>query len=173
MVFSFNTIIDQKAMTAMGKALRKTTRKKRSRRGDILGCIAVLFGVLLLFGGKDGFVFGFRSIVILLALLTVIIVMIWEDQINAYIARKRMMPGTGSAVSIFDADGYKTTTDIGETCWHYDKIGQLAKTGDYYVFAFGQSHAQVYDRRSISGGTTEEFEKFIEGKTEKRFQMIR
>ena len=54
MVFSFNTIIDQKAMTAMGKALRKTTRKKRSRRGDILGCIAVIFGVLLLFGGKDG-----------------------------------------------------------------------------------------------------------------------
>ena len=110
---------------------------------------------------------------ILLALLTVIIVMIWEDHINAYIARKRMMPGTGRAVSTFDADGYKTTTDIGETSWHYDKIGQLAKTGDYYVFVFSQSHAQVYDRRSISGGTTEEFENFIMDKTGKVFQMIR
>lgn len=172
MEFTFNTNIDQSAMTAMARALRKTIRKKRSRRSHILGCIVAIAGLLLVFGGEDGFVVGMRSIVTLLALLVIVIALIWEDQINAYIAKKRMLPGTGLAASTFNADGYKTTTDIGETSWHYDKIAQLVKTKNYYVFVFNQSHAQVYDIRSLSGGSPEEFEKFIESATGKKLQRI-
>lgn len=173
MVFSFHTAIDQRAMTAMARALRKTVRKKRSRRSHIFGWIVIVAGLLLAFGGEDGFVVDVRTAATLLVLLVIVVVLVWEDQVNAYIARKRMLPGTEKATSCFEPDGYKTTTDIGETSWHYDKIGRLVIIGDYYVFVFNQSHAQVYDRRSISGGTTGEFEKFIESKTEKNFQMIR
>ncbi len=157
----------------MARVLRKTIRKKRSRRSHVFGWIVIVAGLLLVFGGEDGFVVGVRSVVTLLTLLVIMVALVWEDQINAYIARKRMLPGTEKAASCFELDGYKTTTDIGETSWHYDKIGQLVKTENYYVFVFDQSHAQVYDRCSISGGTTEAFEKFIEGKTGKNFQMIR
>ena len=173
MEFSFNTVIDQKAMAAMARALRKTIRKKRSRRSHIFGWIVVVAGLLLTLSGEGGVVIEVRSVVTWLALLAIIVALIWEDQVNAYIARKRMLPGTERAVSCFKPDGYKTTTDIGETSWHYDKIEQLVKTGNYYVFVFNQSHAQVYDRRSISGGTAEAFENFIEDKTQKHFQMIR
>ena len=141
MEFTFDTAIDQSAMTAMARSLRKTIRKRRSRRAHILGPIVVIIGLLLVFGGEGGFVVEMRSIVTLLVLLVIIITLIWEDQINACIARKRMLPGTGRAVSAFHGDGYKTTTDMGETSWHYDKIAQLVKTKNYYVFVFNQSHA--------------------------------
>ena len=157
----------------MARALRKSIRKKRSRRSHIFGWIVVVAGLLLTLTSEGGFVIEFRSVVTWLALLIIIIALIWEDQLNGYIARKRMLPGTERAVSHFEEDGYRTTTDIGETNWHYDKIGQLVKFRDYYVFVFNQSHAQVYDKRSISGGTPDEFEAFIETRTGKHFQVIR
>ena len=48
----------------------------------------------------------------------------------------------------------------------------LAEADDYFVFIFSQSHAQVYDKKSISGGTIEEFREFIKGVTGKEIQAI-
>lgn len=46
MEFTFETIYDQKAMKAMANALRKTVRKKRSRRSHIWGLIVCFWGLL-------------------------------------------------------------------------------------------------------------------------------
>ena len=47
MEFTFDTAYDQKTVTAMVRALRKTQRKKRSRRSHILGWAVIVLGTLL------------------------------------------------------------------------------------------------------------------------------
>jgi len=41
MEFRFETVYNQKAFTSMAKALRKTIRKKRSKRSHIFGWMVV------------------------------------------------------------------------------------------------------------------------------------
>lgn len=48
MEFTTATDYDMKTLTAMAKALRKTVRKRKSRRAHIFGWIVVLLGTLLL-----------------------------------------------------------------------------------------------------------------------------
>ncbi len=91
MEFVFETIYNQKAMTNMAKVLRKTLRKKRSRRSHIFGWIIVILSVFL---GWDGLNLDLRRIITWLAILIIVIVLVWEDQINGYMARKRMLAGT-------------------------------------------------------------------------------
>ena len=38
----------------------------------------------------------------------------------------------------------------------------------FFVFIYSANHAQVYDKNSMSGGTAEEFCRFIEEKTGKK-----
>ena len=45
--FTFETVYDQRAMTAMARALRKTVRRKRNRRVRIFGIIAAVLGILV------------------------------------------------------------------------------------------------------------------------------
>lgn len=174
MDFTFETVYNQKAMAAMARALRKTIRKKKSRRSHLFGWIVVVLGLLLILplGGRE-FTFGLKSAVTLLAVLAIFVVLLWEDQINGYFARKRMLPGTGTASAVFHDEGYHTVTEIGETDWHYDKVAQIAETDDYFVFLFNISHAQLYDKSSIAGGTADEFRRFIEEKTGKAVERIR
>ena len=47
MPYTFETNYDFKALTAMARALRKTVRRKTSRRVRVLGGIAVAVGLLL------------------------------------------------------------------------------------------------------------------------------
>ena len=55
MEFTFETVYNQKAVTAMARALRKTLRKKKSRRSHIFGWIILVIAVLLTLplGDKD------------------------------------------------------------------------------------------------------------------------
>ena len=47
MEFVFETDYDSKAMTAMARGLRKTVRKKHSRRSHIFGWIVIVLALLL------------------------------------------------------------------------------------------------------------------------------
>ncbi len=173
MGFVFETIYNQKAFTAMARALRKTVRKKRSRRSHIFGWIVIVLSLLLTVSDfRDGIVIDMKNIVTWLATLCILVVLIWEDAINGYIAGKRMLKGTEKSITVFQEDDYCSTTDIGKTEWRYDKIVMLAETVGYFVFVFSASHAQVYDKAGISGGSVEAFRKFIEGKTGKMIQRV-
>ena len=173
MEFTFETSYNQKALTTMAKALRKTVRKKRSRRSHILGWIVMIMGALLAVNSlRSGVVFNAKNIVTWLAILAIFIVFIWEDALNGYIAKKRMLKGTEKATSIFTEEGFASITEIGKTEWNYDKVMQIAETKEYFVFIYSANHAQVYDKSSISGGSVEEFETFIEEKTGKKIMKI-
>ena len=167
MEFTFQTVYDQKAIAAMAKALRKTLRRKRNRRTHIFGWLLVAVGILLTLplGGR-AFTLGLKTVVTWLIVLVLLAVLLFEDQINGYIARKRMLAGMERDRTVFRDGGYLSTTDIGTSEFHYDQYLKLvAETRDYFVFIFSKNHAQVYDKRTLSGGTVDEFRRFIRSKT--------
>ncbi len=174
MEFVFETIYNQKALTAMAKGIRKTVRKKMTKRSHIFGWIVIALAVLLtLVGIKDGFEITANRIVTWLAALMIFIVLLFEDKINGYFARKRMLPGTEKSKATFTQEGFRSETVVGNTEWNYDRILIIAETKDYFIFVFSISHAQVYDKNNLSGGNADEFRTFICERTGKTVITIK
>ena len=171
MEFTFETNYNAKTMAVMAKALRKTVRKKHSRRSRLFGWSITAVALLLL--TSEGFELHRRAVVTLAVIAAIVIALLFEDQINGYVASKRMMPGMEKAVSVFTKEGFTSTTGVGKTEWNYDKILLVAETKDYFVFIFGHSHAQLYDKSGLKGGTSDGFRAFIESATGKSVQRVK
>ena len=171
MEFTFETQYNAKTMASMAKALRKTIRKKHSRRSHIFGWIVTVLAFLLLI--SKGFALDFRTIATSIAILAILIALLFEDRINGYVAKKRLLPGTEKAVAAFSESGFISTTEIGKSEWNYDKIMLIAETAGFFVFIFSASHAQLYDKRHLQGGTVDDFRRFIEAATGKQIQSIK
>ena len=162
MDFTVQTVYDQKAMTVMARALRKTLRRKHSRRSHIFGWIVVALGLLLSLPlGNEKFSITVSSVITWLTVILVTVVLFKEDSINGYFARKRALPQLMSSTVVFTAEGYHSSTEVGSSDFRYDNIIALAEAGDYFVFLFSKSHAQVYDKNNLSGGTPDEFKSFV------------
>ena len=173
MEFTFQTKYNQKAMKTMARGLRKTLRKKRNLRSRIFGFIICILGIVLpLIPGENGLMIDFSSVLTWVAVAIMGVVLIWEDSINGYLARKRLLPGTEASTAVFGTDGYESASEFGKSEWGYDKIVAIAETKEYFVFVFSISHAQVYDKASLTGGTLEEFREFIQRKTEKEIAEV-
>lgn len=173
MEFKFETAYNQEAITIMAKAIRKTARKKRSRRSHIFGTIVIILALLLTLplGGKE-FVLDVKTIITWIVTAILFFTLIFEDKINGYVARKRMLPGLDKATVTFKTEGYHSETEIGSSDFKYSTILLLAETADYFVFVLSQSHAQIYNKKSITGGTLGEFREFIKNATGKEIQNI-
>lgn len=158
----------------MARTLRKTLRKKRSRRSHIFGWAAFVIAVLLTLPlGERDFTIGLNTVITWAAALVILVALLFEAQINGYAARKRMLAGMDKATTVFYDESYITSTDIGKTEFPYDcSIDLLAETKDYFVFVFDKSHAQLYDKHALSGGTAEEFRRFITEKTGKEIMNV-
>ncbi len=170
MEFTIETHYTPKALASMAKALRKTVRKKHSRRSHICGWIVTGIALLLVIGN---FALDFRTLITSIAALMLILALIFEDRINGYIAGKRLLPGTEISASVFTDSGFTSATEIGKTEWKYDKIAVLAETPDFFVFIFSMNHAQVYDKKTLQGGSTDDFRRFIENAVGKPILSIR
>ena len=172
--FTFETTYNQKAMTTMARALRKTVRKKHSRRSHIFGWIITVLAVLLVLPiGEREVVFNFRTVITWAVIVIIVATLLFEDWINGYIARKRMLPGTAFALCTFGEDDYVSETKAGKTEWKYENIETIAETKDYFVFLFWKNHAQVYDKSSLQGGSIEAFRTFLMQKTEKEIWSVK
>ena len=174
MEFTFETVYNQKAVTTMARTLRKTLRKKRSRRSHIFGWIVLVIAVILTLPlGEKEFAINFKTIITWIAASAILVALLFEDRMNGYVARKRILAGMDRATTAFNDESYITTTSIGKTEFPYDRnIDLLAETKDYFVFVFDKSHAQVYDKHALAGGTLEEFRKFISEKTGKEIAHV-
>lgn len=174
MEFIFNTVYDQKAVTAMARGLRKTIRKKRSRRSHIFGWILIVLTLLLtLPRNGEPLVIDGRTMITWVTGLFVLIALLFEDKLNAWFARRRMMAGTDHARSTFTQENYCSETAAGKTEWRYENVQQIAEDKDYFVFVFDRRYAQVYDKRTLDGGSVEAFRTFIQSKMGKEIQSIR
>ena len=168
MEFHFTTVYDRACMTAMAKALRKTVRRKHSRRTSVFGWALVLFVIALwlpIVTGRRSADFG--DIVSLIAIIFVSVVLWKEDSLNAFFAQKRMLPTSRRAEASFTDSGYRNVTDAAVTEWSYENIplAAICDVGDYVVFALNKTFAQAYDKRTLTGGSIEDFYRFIEQKT--------
>ena len=173
MEFTFYTEANAKAMRTLVRTVRKTVRKKQDRFTRIFG-IAVIVLALLLVIPLDGrpFVLNTSAVITLIAAAVVAIVMVFQDRMNGYIARKRLMPGAANNTAVFHEDSFTSSCEVGTTEWHYDKVLVVAETNDYFVFLYSKMHGQVYEKASMTGGTTDEFRTFIEEKTGRKVQKI-
>ena len=170
MEFVFETDYDSKAMTAMAKGLRKTVRKKHSRRSHILGWIVIGLGLLLSWPSGE---IRASDVLLWLAIVVMVGALLFEDRLNGYFARKKMLPGTAHSKAIFTEEGYRSETQMGNTEWKYENITAMAELPDYFVFLFSKNHAQVYDKRTLTGGTVEEFRTFIQEQTGKTVEAVK
>ena len=177
MKFTFETEYNQKALAVMAKCIRQTARAKHSKRSHIFGWIVIALALLLSFSsGDEGFVITFKTVITWVAAAVMLIVLLFEDKINGYFARKRMLKGTEKSIVTFDTENphmFISQTEVGKSEFNYDKIAMIAETDRYFVFVFSASHVQVYDKNSLSGGTVNEFREFITQKTEKMVVMVK
>lgn len=173
MEFTFDTVYDQRAVTAMARGLRKTARKKQSRRSHVFGWILLLLILFLTIptGGEPLVVEG-RTILTWAVGVVILVTLLFEDSLNAWFARRRMMPGTDRAKSVFGEEDYCSETAAGRTQWRYDAIAHIAEDKDFFVLVFDRRYAQVYDKGTLNGGSVEEFRAFIGQKTGREVQLI-
>ena len=171
MGIQFETDYNMETLTAMAKGLRKTVRRKRSRRVHIFAAVVLVLGILTILatvaGGEP---LGASGVV---TLLVVILVSLFEDRLNAWFARKRLLPGTEHAAATFEEDGYVSATGVTESRFSYAQIVAVAETARYFVFALSSHHTQAYDKRTIRGGSVEDFRAFIAEKTGKPIANIK
>lgn len=173
MGFVFETVYDIKTLTAMAKALRKTVRKKKSRRAHILGPIIIVVGLLLSFmPDENGVIIDGRAVITWIVVVIMLAALIWEDKINAFFAQKRLLKGTEFSRAIFNEDNYVTETEIGKTVWEYSKITDIVETKNYFVFVFSHNHAQAHRKSSVSESDLVSFREFLEDRTLKKIQSI-
>ena len=173
MGIQFETDYNMETLTAMAKGLRKTVRKKRSRRVHIFAAVVLILGLLTILATTAGGEPLGASGVVLLALLVVILVSLFEDRLNAWFARKRLLPGTEHAAATFAEEGYVSATGVTESRFSYAQIVAVAETARYFVFALSSHHTQAYDKRTIRGGSVEDFRAFIAEKTGKLVEKIK
>lgn len=170
--FMFQTNYDITALTAMSKALRKTARRKRSRRSHVFGWIVIILVVLLSLAQSDTYIVDFKRIVTWLAALAILISFLFEDRLNGLITKKRMLPGLISSTATFTQESYCSVTEVGTSEFSYSNITDIAETERYFIFVFGNNHAQVYDKQGLKSGTIDEFAAFISSVTEKTIKRI-
>lgn len=174
MEFQFETRYDQKGLAVMARALRKTIRKKRSRRSHIFGWCIVALAILLIAAGRllDE-PWTLRDTLNCGVGVMLIAVLFTEDQVNAFFAKKKLLPGTSFAKCVFGEESYTSTTEAAATEFHYEAVQQVCETADYFVLLLSRQHGQIYDKASLSGGTAEEFRTFITEKTGKPIASIK
>lgn len=169
MEFTCHTTYDQKALTAMDRAVRKTIRAKTSRRVRLYAWIIIGLLLVSLWLSWENVWQTVASCVIIAVLLLIN----WkEDALNGYFAKCKALPGTDAADTTFYPDHYLVKTAAAESKWHYDKILALAETQDYLVFVMGKDHALAMEKSNLEGGSIPEFRRFIEEKSGREIQNI-
>ena len=57
--------------------------------------------------------------------------------------------------------------------FRYELIDALAESQDYIILLMKKRYVQPLDKRTLTGGTVEEFKRFLEEKTGKTFRRVK
>ncbi len=169
MKFVCHTTYNQKTLTAMARAVRKTVRARRNRMIRFYAwIIIVLLAVSLWLSWGNVWHTMVNCAVIAALLLTN-----WkEDSLNAFFAKRKALPGTELADTTFYPDYFLVKTAAAQSKWRYGQILALAQTRDYLVFVMGKNHAMAMEKAALEGGSLPEFCRFIEEKSGRKIQNV-
>lgn len=169
MEFTFEMNYDQKAMTAMARAIRSGLQEEQDKKSRIIGWIfVVLAAVILLSAGKTGWmqisggcvVAGFAAY------------LIWQDQVNGALALWKLPAKMRKGEWLFREDGYYSNTEIGESDYSYENIFIMVESCGYMILVFHEGKAHIIDLSTIQGGTADEFRRLLRRKTNLTIQQV-
>ena len=173
MEFSFQTLYDHAALTAIARAIRKTYHRRKNVVTRIFMLIVLLLGVYSStpLSGNEFRITG-SNMVCYITLIFIFLTLIWEDGVTALFAKRRLKKGEYMVDAVFDDEGVAIGVSENKSYCIYQRIKYLAETKYFYIFIFSENHAEVFEKDSLSGITEEEFRKFICQKTQKEIQKV-
>ena len=174
MTFEIHSDITNRSMTVAARAMRRALQRKSSILWAIFGWSVFLFSALLLipFDGEP-FSLDVRTVTSLLVEVMLLSVLLFQDRFNGMIACKNTLAGTKDYHVVFGEESYTVVTEVTTSTFRYELIDALAESQDYIIFLMKKRYAQPLDKRTLTGGTVEEFKRFLEEKTGKDFRHVK
>lgn len=157
MEFTAETTVDLRAMAALSRASRRTLGRRRSVAIHIFCWVVLVLDLLL------SLLFWLGGDVPWLNLL--LGALLFEDRINGALGLRLVLPDTRQITARFTEDGYRHTTPVSESTWHYEQIQAVCETEDYFLLLLSRRHGQIYSKAGFTQGTLEAFRTFIAEKT--------
>ncbi len=165
------TTINQRAMTALARATRKTVRRGRNGPVRLLAWFIVLLEGFLtaiyIRGGLDGWqVNALLGSIMLACILS-------EDWVNGAIGLRRTPPDSREVNTAFqDESCYVCRAQSGEAWWPYQQVMAAIEMKDYFVLLLDRKHGQVFDKRGLTWGSPEELRDLIRKRTGLKMQRV-
>ena len=174
MTFEIHSDITNRSMTVAARAMRKVLRRKRSILWAIFGWSVFFINALLLipFDGEP-FTLDASTVISLLAEVMLLSVLLFQDRFNGMIACKNTLAGTKDYHIAFGEESYTVVTAATTSTFRYELIDALAESRDYIILLMKKRYAQSLDKRTLTGGTAEEFKQFLEEKTGRTFRRVK
>ena len=162
MEFTFEMNYNQKAMTAMARAIRKGLQEEQDKKSKIIGWGFVALTVLILLFSEK---FGWMQIAASVIIVGFAAYLIWQDQVNGYLAMKKLPEKMRKGKWLFREDGYFSDTEAGESDYSYKNIFLMVESQGYMMLVFHEGTAHVIDLSTIQGGTAADFRKLLRRQT--------
>ena len=174
MTFEIYSDITNRSMTIASRAMRKVLQRKSSILWAIFGWSVFFINALLLipFDGEP-FTLDASTVTALLAEVMLLSVLLFQDRFIGMIARKNTLAGTKEYHVAFGEDSYSVVTAATTSTFRYELIDALAESQDYIILLMKKRYVQPLDKRTLTGGTVEEFKRFLEEKTGKTFRRVK
>jgi len=174
MTFEIHSDITNRSMTIASRAMRRVLRRKRSIIWAIFDWSVFLFNALLLipFDGEP-FSLDAGTVISLLVEVMLLSVLLFQDRLNGIIACKNTLAGTKEYHVVFGEESYTVVTEVTTSTFRYELIDAMAESQDYMILLMKKRFAQPLDKRTLTGGTVEEFKRFLEEKTGKTFRRVK
>ena len=174
MTFEIRSDITNRSMAIASRAMRRVLRRKRSIIWAIFDWSVFFINALLLipFDGEP-FTLDVTTVTALLAEVMLLSVLLFQDRFIGMIARKNTLAGTKDYHIVFGEESYTVITEVTTSTFRYELIDAMAESQDYMILLMKKRFAQPLDKRTLTGGTVEEFKRFLEEKTGKTFRRVK
>ena len=121
----------------------------------------------------EPFALDVRTVTSLLVEVMLLSVLLFQDRFNGMIARKNTLAGTKEYHVAFGEDSYTVVTAATTSTFRYELIDALAESQDYIILLMKKRYVQPLEKRTLTGGTVEEFKRFLKEKTGKMFRRVK
>ena len=169
MELTFKLNYDLKAMTAMACAVRKGLQEEQNKKSKIVGWIFVALTLLILLTAGT---FGWMQIAALILISGFACYLVWQDQVNGFLALKRLPANMRTGTWLFRDDGYFSSTEAGESDYSYQNIFMMMESQGYMILIFHEGKAHIIDISTIQGGNADDFRRLLRRQTSLTIQKF-